>query len=301
MEQAVQRTADSWADAVRHLAWAGALLGSVAVCAWHDWTPFTLRLKTEAIGTPAAGAPAFSPDDTRRLLALSQAVAAQEGGTALATPVPNPVTAAPAPVMPPPAATPRSAPAIPAATPRAIAGAGATTAAADLGVATQGIEDPAVAGKVFGHLAKLAAVEDRAGKPEGGPTVYIFFDPRCPYCHAAFKALQSKVAARWIPVVVLGNPEDGRALARGILAANDPIGALRATFDKQGMRGAPSTELDAKLTENMEAFAAIFQASPQTRPGVPTFFIPRPDGRLTMLVGYETGDEAKVEAVLRGS
>jgi protein-disulfide isomerase len=46
-----------------------------------------------------------------------------------------------------------------------------------------------VAGKVFGHLAKLAAVEDRAGKPEGGPTVYIFFDPRCPYCHAAFKAL----------------------------------------------------------------------------------------------------------------
>ena len=59
-------------------------------------------------------------------------------------------------------------------------------------------------------------------------------------------------------------------------------------------------ELPATLQENMEAFAAIFQASPGTRPGVPTFFIPRPDGRLTMLVGYEAGDEAKVEAVLRG-
>ena len=95
-----------------------------------------------------------------------------------------------------------------------------------------------MAGKVFGHLAKLAAVEDRAGKPEGGPTVYIFFDPRCPYCHAAFKALQSKVAARWIPVVVLGNPEDGRALARGILAANRPHwGAARDLRQTGNARG----------------------------------------------------------------
>src|SRR5690242_4598110 len=66
VEQVVQRTADNWTGAVRHLAWAGALLGSVAVCAWHDWTPFTLRLKTEAIGSPAAGTQVFSPDDTRR-------------------------------------------------------------------------------------------------------------------------------------------------------------------------------------------------------------------------------------------
>ncbi len=299
MEQAAHRTTENWAGAVRHIAWAGALLGSVAFCATHDWTPLTVRLKSEAIGgsTTSIPASAFSPDDTRRLQALAQAVAAQEETGAPRAP--QPAQPAPAPVLPTAAVQP-AAP-LPAAAPRAPANAAAAAAPQGAALTAQGIEDPAVAGKVFGFLAKLAAVEDKAGKPEGTQPVYVFFDPRCPYCHAAYKALQGKVAVRWIPVIVLGNPEDGRALARGVLAANNPVEALRATFNNQGMRGAGSAELDAKLVENAEAFASIFQASPQLRPGVPTFFIPRPDGRLTMLVGYQAGDEAKVEAVLRGS
>ena len=269
----------------------------------HDWTPFTARLKTEALGTTAAAPSPFSSDDTRRLLALSQAIAAQEGPAVPQSPAPVAATAVPAPAAPAqpaaPPMTPRPAPNQAAGMPRPVVAAAQATPEAPTNA--QGIEDPAVAARVFEHLARLSAVEDRAGKPQGGPTVYVFFDPRCPYCHQAFRALQGKVAARWIPVIVLGNPEDGRAQARAILSANDPVGALRTTFDGQGMRGGASPELDAKLQENMEAFAAIFQASPGTRPGVPTFFIPRPDGRLTMLVGYEAGDEAKVEAVLRGA
>lgn len=292
---------ESWPGTVRHIAWAAALLGSVAVCANRDWTPLTLRMKTEAIGVAGANAPAsaFSPDDTRRLQAVAQAVAAQEEAGAQRAPQSTSTAPAPLPAQPL-APAPQAAALPPAAAPRAIANPAAAAPTSPT-TAAQGIEDPEIASKVFGHLAKLAAVEDKAGKPEGTPPVYIFFDPRCPYCHAAFKALQGKVAARWIPVVVLGQADDGKAMARSILAASNPVEALRATFNKQGMRGAGSAELDARLTENVEAFAAIFQASPQLRPGVPTFFIPRPDGRLTMLTGYEAGDEAKIEAVLRGS
>ena len=304
----MERPAQTWAGAARHLAWATSLVGCVGLAAVHDWTPFTFRIKNEAVGQPAAAAvatPAFSPEVSRRLILLAEAVEAQERANAapsptaelpLQTPTPSQTIQAPTPA----AARPVPAPSLPAAQARTAAAAPAPTRVAAGNVAAQGIEDPAVAARVFEVLGRLAAVEDRAGKPEGEPLVYVFFDPRCPYCHAAYKALHGKVAARWIPVVVLGEPDKGRAMARAILGANDPVAALTATFDRTAFSAPPNAELDAKLNENLEAFAAIFQASPGSRPGVPIFMIPRPDGRLTMLVGYEAGDEAKVESVLRG-
>lgn len=164
------------------------------------------------------------------------------------------------------------------------------------------IEDPAVARQVTVTLSKLAAVVDvPPGTPEG-QVATIFFDPRCPYCHAAFTALHGRLAVRWVPVVVLGDPEGGNRLAAAILSGSDQVAALKTAFDSKTPTLAPaSAELLAKLAENREAFAAIFAASPALRPGVPTMFVPRPDGRLAIMVGYEPGDDAKVRAVLTGS
>jgi protein-disulfide isomerase len=168
------------------------------------------------------------------------------------------------------------------------------------------IEDPNVARKVTETLAKLAAVVDvPAGTPEG-QIATIFFDPRCPYCHAAFAALHGRIAARWVPVVVLGDPDGGNRMAAAVLSGSDRVAALKTMFDTKGAATSPapapaSAELIAKLAENKEAFASIFAASPALRPGVPTMFVPRPDGRLAIMVGYETGDDAKLRAVLTGS
>jgi glutaredoxin len=151
-------------------------------------------------------------------------------------------------------------------------------------------------------LAKLASVVDAPpGTPEG-QIATIFFDPRCPYCHAAFTALHGRISARWVPVVVLGDPEGGNRMAAGILSATDRVAALKAAFEtKGGKAGEVNAEIAAKLAENKEAFASIFAASPALRPGVPTMFVPRPDGRLAIMVGYEAGDDAKLRAVLTGS
>ncbi|WP_264051532.1 MULTISPECIES: thioredoxin domain-containing protein [Methylobacterium] len=151
-------------------------------------------------------------------------------------------------------------------------------------------------------LAKLEAVSDiPAGTPEGRVAT-IFFDPRCPYCHAAFTALHGRIAARWVPVVVLGEPEAGNRMAAAILASPDRVAALKSAFDAKLTPAAPvGPETAAKLAENREAFASIFAAAPQLRPGVPTMFVPRPDGRLAIMVGYEPGDDAKLRAVLTGS
>lgn len=164
------------------------------------------------------------------------------------------------------------------------------------------IEDPAVARQVTATLGKLAGIVDM---PPGNPqsqVATIFFDPRCPYCHAAFTALHGRLAVRWVPVVVLGDPEGGNRMAAAILSGSDQVAALKTAFDSKTPTSAPaSAELLAKLAENREAFAAIFAASPALRPGVPTMFVPRPDGRLAIMVGYEPGDDAKVRAILTGS
>ena len=164
------------------------------------------------------------------------------------------------------------------------------------------IEDPTRARQVTDLLAKLEGIADVPAGTAPGQVATIFFDPRCPYCHAAWTALHGQVAARWIPVVVLGDSEAGTRMAAAILAAPDRVAALANAFDtKLTPTAAASPEIATKLKENTEAFASIFAAAPQLRPGVPTLFVPRPDGRLAVMVGYEPGDDTKVRSVLTGS
>ncbi|SFG78262.1 hypothetical protein SAMN05192565_11121 [Methylobacterium gossipiicola] len=251
-------------SAVKHIAWAGSLIACVFFATDKHWVPVQIQI----VASPT----------TQNLAALSN-------GSATANALPATGLASAPPASPALPASPQVA---------------QSPAAPSANFAT--IEDTKKAGQVIETLGKLAAIVDvPAGTPESRVAT-IFFDPRCPYCHAAFTALHGQVAARWIPVVVLGDSEAGTRMAAAILSAPDHVAALKSAFDaKLTPAAAPSPEIAAKLDENRQAFASIFAAAPQLRPGVPTLFVPRPDGRLAIMVGYEPGDDAKLRSVLTGS
>lgn len=272
-------------NAVKHLAWAGSLVACVYLATVNDWQLISLHIVAGENNRPMSG-----PEQNKSSSANS-AKTANPANVLAPAPPPSPQVAL-APAITPSAAAPTYVPAaVPAPVPQQ---------AGTVSYAT--IEDPKAARPVMELLAKLASVVDAPpGTPEG-QIATIFFDPRCPYCHAAFAALHGRIAARWVPVVVLGDPEGGNRMAAGILSATDRVAALKAAFEtKGGKPGEITPEIGAKLAENKEAFASIFAASPALRLGVPTMFVPRPDGRLAIMVGYETGDDAKLRAVLTGS
>lgn len=280
-------------DAIKHLGWAASLAACVYFATTNQWSPIALHMPSpgaaESIRQPQNAGPqsasgekkTYSEEDVRQALA-ALGVATGTGGQAGIAPTGRTGAAPTGPV----------------------AGAAQVLNAAQPGsqsAAFATIEDPKVARQVIETLGKLEGVSDI---PEGASSdriATIFFDPRCPYCHAAFKAMHGKVAARWVPVVVLGEPEAGKRMAAAILSAPDRLAALRSVLESKGESGEPSAEMVAKLDENRVAFASVFAASPSLRPGVPTMFVPRPDGRLAIMVGYEAGDELKLKSVMAGS
>lgn len=261
-------------SAAKHLAWAGCLVACVYLATTNHWQPIQLQIVANAPNATVAALPQTGAASTN------------------AAPLGNGSAPAPSPLA---AYNPKGEPA-----PAPAAAQVAPQPASNLAYAT--IEDAKVAKQVTDTLSKLAAVVDvPAGTPEG-QIATIFFDPRCPYCHAAFTAMHGRIAARWVPVVVLGDAENGNRQVAAILSGTDRVAALKSAFEtKGGKPGEITPEIAAMIAENREAFASIFAAAPQLRPGVPTMFVPRPDGRLAIMVGYEPGDDAKLRTVLSGS
>lgn len=270
---------------VKHALWASCAVACVAIMAHKHWTPLSVRIdytgamqvaapSVAAIpATPATPAPALVPvpqaAEDARLVAQARELLRGQVGT-------------------PQAGTLPVAPAQPQAAQASNAGA---------------IEDVEVAGKVMANLEKMEAVADYREGTDVKKIVTVFFDPRCPYCHNAFKAMRGKIAARYIPVLALGSNDEGRDMALSILSAKDRVDAMMKVMDSKTPLGpvAQSPSYVEKLNENFQSFASIFAAAPNLRPGVPTFFIPRADGRLVIMVGYEPGDEMKIAAIMGGA
>lgn len=87
----------------------------------------------------------------------------------------------------------------------------------------QAAENPAVA--LLHDMHK--AVKITEGK--GSKTLYVFFDPNCPFCHKLFEELrpyvkQNEVTIHWIPVGILTSTSPGKAAA--ILQAKDRLKAF---------------------------------------------------------------------------
>lgn len=167
------------------------------------------------------------------------------------------------------------------------------------------LTDAEVSGRVLELIARLPSVQDFDGQAvPPAKAIQVFFDPRCPYCHKAYDALAGKLPVNWIPVAALGDVADGNARARAILQAPDRRLALKKSFGGDALPAAgPSPDLDTQLGGSFEAFAQITQmlksaGSPQL--GVPTFLVPRPDGQVTIYVGYDPDILAKLTRIYRG-
>ncbi|MBJ8931586.1 thioredoxin domain-containing protein [Citrobacter freundii] len=84
-------------------------------------------------------------------------------------------------------------------------------------------------------LENMPAYTEGDGVPQ--KTLYIFFDPQCPWCHKAYSNTRQYVkkgySIKWLPVDIVGG-DGSRALAALLLAASDPVKlkALGYNFDK---------------------------------------------------------------------
>lgn len=151
--------------------------------------------------------------------------------------------------------------------------------------------------KVIGLLDSLKGFkEDPSVKPED--TVYVIYDPRCPYCHGLFDRIhkevdlkQKKITVKWLPTVALGakgdnDPVIARA-AYGLVAksleefsnsfANRPIPEVKVTDQMK-------VDLNDNLEFLYEASNRTFgESAPKSVPAV--FFLDKQTGVPQMMYG----------------
>lgn len=126
-------------------------------------------------------------------------------------------------------------------------------------------------------------------------TVYIIYDPRCPYCHALFDKIKNvdlkakQITIKWLPSLALGETEDAKKLAAmGFDAKNieDFEKGFNANADTTGVT--PTQAHQDAINENT---AFLFEASDQTfgaeyPKSVPAvFFIDKKTGAPNMMYG----------------
>lgn len=109
-------------------------------------------------------------------------------------------------------------------------------------------------------LDGLAGVKE--GKGKAVDTLYIIYDPRCPWCHEAFEATRKYAkmgySIKWIPTAALGASEAGYGLAASVLQNPN---MLEKAFEKDSKLIVKPTkknieDLDYNLTFLREALKA---------------------------------------------
>lgn len=168
------------------------------------------------------------------------------------------------------------------------------------------IADTNVASQLFTGLASLASITD---VPQGVQanernTIVMFFDPRCPYCQAAHKALAGKYPIRFVPVSVLGNAEtqlDALPDIRGVLRQQDRVTALHNLManNSAGLDKSADANLDKEVNQNMEVWLSLAANLPDRAPAVPLFVVPKASGKAAVIKGWDNAMIPVVDALLK--
>ncbi len=133
------------------------------------------------------------------------------------------------------------------------------------------------------RLSQLKGIRDGAKDAPPTRTLYVFFDPRCPYCKQFYEATRSRPdikgkAIVWLPTTILANKPAGAMQVAEIMQAKDPQQALQLAFSGLlSNKTAPSDATTALIRENESIFFAAFQANPSAgQAAVPVgFFVDR--------------------------
>lgn len=128
----------------------------------------------------------------------------------------------------------------------------------------------------------------RPAPGDGKPRGIVYFDPRCPYCHAAWTDLAGKnVDLMWLPVTALGREAPTASRVAAVLGrASDGKSVLDAAFGASPPAAAMTSELQAKAEENTAGFLALARGWPQEIEGVPAFAIRGEDGTVKVGSGW---------------
>ena len=159
-------------------------------------------------------------------------------------------------------------------------------------------------GKYEGEVPELINILDQMGgfkeDPDVAPadTVYVVYDPRCPYCESLYNKLDAtdleskEITIKWLPTVALGADgieDPAVSVAAYGLAAKDKAdfaSTFKADSAPDGYQ--PDTDSLMRLDENL---AFLHEASNQTfgedhAKSVPAvFFVDKTTGRPQMMYG----------------
>lgn len=118
---------------------------------------------------------------------------------------------------------------------------------------------------LFPQLEQSAYIVERA-RSNPKSVIYAFFDPNCPFCHLAWKALQpyekAGLEVRWIPVAYISATSAGKAAA--IMEAKDSTAAFRENERKYNSRTheggiAPLAKPAASTRQKLQANGELMQ------------------------------------------
>lgn len=187
---------------------------------------------------------------------------------------------------------PQAVPSMPVVQPPAIDADGVPTAIAGV------LGQKESASRILDVLAKASAIATPGESAQDQPPIYAFFDPRCPYCKKAMAELNGKAAVHWIPVSLLGDMETGsgmieamKAIAPADAVSQVAAGALHPKTGEQATKD--------QLNENASILFALYEGA-QDAVAVPTILVPRKDGTVQFVRGFDPGDGAKIMSAYGG-
>lgn len=160
----------------------------------------------------------------------------------------------------------------------------------------EGVFGPKITSEAIKNIAPLVGVKEGRGTID--KTLYIMFDPRCPYCHSVYNKTRAYVKAggtiKWLPVVVLGDKANGMRLVADILQARDPAAAMVKVLGKR-VGAATADASTTKVVQDNEAyfFAAFERNKAVGQAGVPVAFFETKTGEPQMVSGIDDDELLK--------
>jgi glutaredoxin len=169
------------------------------------------------------------------------------------------------------------------------------------------LDQPDIAGPLVAKLTEASGILS-VGEISGSAPVIAFIDPRCPYCHKAYEALNGKVDVLWLPTLALGSPQSGEPIMAGLLGQTEAvmeggeIVAVSLVEDPERAQRLTDYMIDDKvdldtiteaqrfvLNDNLALAAELYRFHDEPF-GVPTFIVPRPDGTAAFVRGWDDRD-----------
>lgn len=152
---------------------------------------------------------------------------------------------------------------------------------------------------------KLAAGIEVPGEIDNGSPIFAFFDPHCPYCHAAYEDLNGKYRIKWLPTLALGVTPEGEANIASLLGVTEAameggqmVAVSLAEDDKRierlgvvmaggQLEGGVITDAHRfVINDNLQIALQLYEYHNEPF-GVPTFIIPKSDGTAVLARGWD--------------